>query len=135
MSANYIQKNIGGKPRGLKFMQGALMIYQEIIDPAHILATASYAIVYAGLKCNAIVKRQELLNDDGSPTTFEQVCEWVEEMTKDDLLEIIKCWNEAVYGWQQKGVLVKPEEDETVEKKSDIVQTNIEEIVTDQPVS
>ncbi len=86
---NYIQIEMGGKPRGLKFNQGALIIFQSKIDKLNAVATTAYALVWAGLKANAFVKEEEFTE------TFEQVCEWVDEMNEETISKIIACFNKT----------------------------------------
>lgn len=76
---SYCKINIGGKERGLKFNQMAIMILSEKTDKEHPMATAGYALVYAGLKANAYTKGEEFT------ATFEDVCEWVEDVTVEDM--------------------------------------------------
>ena len=71
---SYCKINIGGKERGLKFNQMALMIYVSKVDNDNLVATAGYALIYAGLRANAYVKGEEI------DFTFEQVCDWVDEL-------------------------------------------------------
>jgi len=70
---SYIQINIGGKERGLKFNQLAI----EIIGTHNDSETTSsfmYAMYYGGLRGNSYVKRED------PDYTFEQVCEWVDNL-------------------------------------------------------
>jgi hypothetical protein len=86
---SYIKINIGGKERGLKFNQGALITFQSKIDPENIAATTGYALVWAGLKANAYVKGEEFTE------TFETVCDWVDELPEETILEVIKTFQET----------------------------------------
>ena len=70
---SYLQIEIGGKLRGLKFNQLAI----EIISTHNDTNTSTgflYAMVYGGLKGNSYVKREE------ADYTFEDVCDWVDAM-------------------------------------------------------
>jgi len=79
--------NIQG--RGLKFNQGALIIFQSKIDQDNIGATAGYALIYAGLKSNAYVKGEEFTE------TFEQVCDWVDTLSDEEILNTTNCFKET----------------------------------------
>ena len=50
---SYIQINIGGKLRGLKFNQYAVIVMAQKSDLENYEATAGYAMVYAGLKAKS----------------------------------------------------------------------------------
>lgn len=104
---SYIKINIGGSDRGLKFNQGALITFQNTVDKENVNATTPYALIWAGLKANAYVKREEM------EFTFEQVCDWVDEMNDETLLEVIKCFQET-----QAFKDTLPVEDEEGKKKS-----------------
>jgi len=70
---SYLQLELGGKLRGLKFNQLAI----EIISTHNDNSTNSafmYAMIYGGLMGNSYVKREE------PDYTFEEVCDWVDEM-------------------------------------------------------
>ena len=79
---SYIQLEIGGKQRGLKFNQMAVITMTNYLDFNNLAATYGYALVYAGLVANCYVKREE------PDFTFEQVCDWVETLTPEKLVEI-----------------------------------------------
>jgi len=76
---SYTKITIGGKERGLKFNQMAMMILTEKTDKDHPMATAAYALIYAGLKANCYVKQEE------ADFTFAEVCEWVESVSGEDM--------------------------------------------------
>lgn len=84
---SYIEINYNGLKLGLKFNEFAVRKYTEIVlqDLANglngedIAATSVYAMIYGGLHGNSFVKRQQM------PYTFEQVCDIVEVLTKQDL--------------------------------------------------
>lgn len=86
---SYIKINLGGADRGLKYNQGALITFQNYVDKDNVAATTPYALVWAGLKANAYVKREEV------DFTFEQVCDWVDALNNETLLEVIKCFQET----------------------------------------
>jgi hypothetical protein len=74
---SYTTIELGGKTRGLKFNQLAIELIGQYNDSSTTTGFL-YAMVYAGLKGNAYVKREEL------DATFEQVCDWVDEMPNKD---------------------------------------------------
>lgn len=86
---SYIKINIGGAERGLKFNQGALIIFQGKIDPENIEGTTGYALIWAGLKSNAYVKGEEFTEK------FETVCDWVDELPEQTILEVVKTFQET----------------------------------------
>lgn len=86
---SYIQIEIGGKLRGLKYLQYAVIVMAQKADLDNYDATAGYAMVYAGLKCNNYVKDVE---DD---FTFEQVCDWVDELPEETLLKVFEVFQET----------------------------------------
>src|SRR6185312_16802331 len=86
---SYIKIEIGGAERGLKFNQGALITFQGKIDPDNVAGTTGYALVWAGLKSNAYVKGEEFTEK------FETVCDWVDELSQETILEVIKTFQET----------------------------------------
>lgn len=88
---SYCRINIGGKERGLKFNQLAWLIFNEKIDRGHVLQTAAYALVYAGLKANCYVKSEEADFD------FEKVCDWVESVSDEDLVKVNNAFQETQF--------------------------------------
>ncbi len=88
---SYIQIEIGGKLRGLKFLELAVRKYSEIVmqdvangldNPNDIAANGLYAMFWGGLVCNAYVKREAI------DFTFEDVCEWVEALNVDVIKQV-----------------------------------------------
>jgi hypothetical protein len=74
---SYLQIELGGKKRGLKFNQMAI----EIMSTTNDTTTATgflYSMIYAGLKGNSYVKREE------ADYTFEDVCDWIDVMPNRD---------------------------------------------------
>jgi len=82
---SYIKIEIGGKERGLKFNQLAVIILAQKVDAENYAGTANYAMVYAGLSANCYVKGEE------RDFTFEEVCDWVDLLTQDDINKIDAC--------------------------------------------
>lgn len=105
---SYIQIDIGGKLRGLKFNQLAI----EIISTHNDTATNTgflYAMIYGGLRGNSYVKREEPDYD------FEKVCDWVDEMgnKEEEIAKITACLTETQI-WKE---LVKRGQEVTEEGK------------------
>ena len=105
---SYIQIEIGGKLRGLKFNQCAVVTMAQYADLDNYAATAHYAMVYAGLKANCFVKREE------ADFTFEQVCDWVELIPIDVLIQVHNVYAETQ---AYKDLIKKGEEPEEVVTK------------------
>lgn len=101
---------IGGRLRGLKFNTLAVREFLRTVDWDRFDTTANYAMVWAGLYGNAYAKREEV------DFTMEQVIDWCDELTQDDMNEI----SEVMASVQAfKALLPKVEEpkDETPEEK------------------
>jgi hypothetical protein len=138
---SYIQIELGGVKRGLKFLQGAVMEFREKIDFSSIAATGAYAIVWAGLKCNAHVKGEPLMktvkSEDGKdvevPLTYEDVCEMVDELSDDTLVMINDCWtsSQAYRRLIEKADAINAEDDDkkklTEEQSTEPIVTKLEE--------
>lgn len=105
---SYIQIEIGGKKQGLKFNQGALLIFQSKIDKDNISATTGYALIWAGLKSNAYVKGEEFTE------SFETVCDWVDALSEGTIEEVIKCFQETQ---AYKSLIPKDADDDDSKKK------------------
>lgn len=83
---SYIQIDFDGVKRGLKFNQMTLHVMAKFIDENAPEITSSYALIYAGLYCNAYQKREEL------DLTFEQVCEFSDKLKVEDIEAIQQAW-------------------------------------------
>jgi hypothetical protein len=70
---SYLQIELGGKTRGLKFNQLAIELIAKNND-AETLSAYMYSVVYGGLRGNSYVKREEV------DYTFEDVCDWVDNL-------------------------------------------------------
>lgn len=68
---SYTSIELGGKTRGLKFNQLAIELLNQYNDVQSTSAFV-YAMIYAGLRGNTYVKREE------PDYTFEDVCDWVD---------------------------------------------------------
>lgn len=92
----YIQLELGGKKRGVKFGNYALMEYSklnntgvvEFNDDNEIKLCAD--LLYCGLKNNCYIKRE--IQD----FTYEDVMLWVDEMPMEQITEITKVFEETV---------------------------------------
>jgi hypothetical protein len=85
---SYVQIEIGGKLRGLKFNSIARHEYLAITEGKKNPIIHSSGLIYAGLYGNCIVKREE------PDFTFEDVCEWCDKVTDPNIfykvLEVYK---------------------------------------------
>jgi hypothetical protein len=79
---SYIQIEIGGKQRGLKFNQLSLETYTKNVGNE--VSTAIYATFYAGLIGNCYAKQEE------PDFTFEDVTDWVDKLYEEGRKEEIK---------------------------------------------
>ena len=105
---SYIQIEIGGKLRGLKFNQYAVITMAKFADLDNYEATAGYAMVYGGLKANCYVKREE------PDFSFEQVCDWVDLLKPDDLVKVYEVFSEIQ---AYKNLITTGEKEEKITKK------------------
>jgi hypothetical protein len=69
---SYIQIEIGGKLRGLKFNQMAVEVFTMHLTDVGFDASTVYAMMYAGLKANCYQKQEE------PDFTFADVVDWVD---------------------------------------------------------
>lgn len=96
----YIQADILGKTRGLKF--GSLAAENILPELAQlgVITGGNYSsamlsvVIYWGLYNNCFVKRQEM------DFTFEQVCDWVDENWTNEAVhpmiqDIVKAWEDS----------------------------------------
>jgi hypothetical protein len=91
---SYIQIDIGGKTRGLKFNQLAIELMAQYND-SETTTSIIYAMVYAGLRGNDYVKRIE------PDYTFEQVCDWVDTMeNKQSNLDVVAATLNESQSWK-----------------------------------
>lgn len=117
---SYIQVEIGGKLRGLKFNQYAHIIIQEKLDPEFPAASINTALFYGGLKGNCYAK------NENPEFTFEDVCDWLEELPEDDILAVYNVYMNTTAFLKAKELQAKSDD-----KKKEEVLT---EEVTDQNV-
>lgn len=84
---SYIQVEIGGKLRGLKFNQLALEEFSKKLPNTGVDIPSTmlvYAEVWGGLTGCSYVKSEEI------DYTFEDVCDWVDELFATDQSEVIQ---------------------------------------------
>lgn len=86
---SYVQVEIGGKLRGLKFNQMADVEYLVKVGKNTNPVASTYAMVWAGLISNCYAKAEEV------DFTFEQVCDWCEKVTDADFIKILDCYKET----------------------------------------
>jgi hypothetical protein len=113
----YIQLELGGKKRGLKFGNYALMEYSKLngtgvvefneTNPIKLCAD----LVYCGLKNNCFIKKQV------EDFTYEDVIGWVDGMPITQITEVTQAFEESVKASQ--GVLEVQEAMVSNSKKSD----------------
>lgn len=110
---NYIQIKRKGVSVGLKFNQLAYITFYEKVDQNNYLGTFHYAAVYGALQGNAYAKEQEFKE------SFESVCDWVDEMSKEDKDQITKVFSETAYFKKlvEDGSKVKVENGPTKKKR------------------
>lgn len=112
---SYLQIEIGGKKRGLKFNQLAI----EIISKYNTGDTQSaflYAMFYGGLRGNSYVKQEE------PDYTFEEVCDWVDNLN--NKAELITMVTNAMTETQIWKSLVKTGEEIIEEGKKKVSKSN-----------
>jgi len=85
---SYVQIEIGGKLRGLKFNKMAQLVIHEKVKPGNLMS-GIYALIYAGLISNDYVKGNE------PDYTFEQVCDWADELKDETLLKIQEAYQQT----------------------------------------
>jgi hypothetical protein len=107
MSKNYIQVELGGKLRGLKFNMGTLRILGELTetDPLKLTTDASEVktlygylknIVYASLQSNCLNKKEVV------DFSEQDVQSWVDELEYSDSLTILTAFGKA-YNTEKEG--------------------------------
>jgi hypothetical protein len=88
----------------------AVMTMTSYLDYNNLAATYGYALVYSGLVANCYVKREEPDFD------FEKVCDWVEQMSMEDLLKIKECFEST----QTYKTLIESQVEDQTKKKQKI---------------
>lgn len=87
---SYIQIELGGQMRGLKFNNFGLdIMLQNVVKDSN--ASTVYGMIYGGLRGNSYAKQVE------PEYTFEQVIDWIDAISKDKqnemLMPIVDCLN------------------------------------------
>ena len=85
---SYIQVEMGGKLKGMKFNKYAEDILRKKVQPDNLLS-GIYSLVYSGLVANCFVK--QIAQD----FTFEEVCDWVDQLSDEVLLQIHTAFRES----------------------------------------
>lgn len=83
---SYIKVDFDGVERGLKFNQMTLHVMAKFVDETAPEVSSSYALIYAGLYCNAYQKREPL------DLTFEQVCDLTDKLNAEQITQIQEAW-------------------------------------------
>lgn len=113
---SYIQIELKGKKRGLKFNQLAIEIFSKHLDDTS-NASMIYACIYAGLRGNSYVKREDV------DYTFEDVCDWVDEASEEALTAASDCmastdaWKKALSKIEDSIRLMQPNNDKKKMRK------------------
>lgn len=109
---SYIQIELGGKLRGLKFTQGTNILLQDRLaecDESERKAFGVQFIIWAGLKTNCIIKGERFTKTVDNPNvgkpnqpdtieapaSFEDVCEWVEVLHQDVIIQVVELYTEV----------------------------------------
>jgi hypothetical protein len=113
---SYLQIEIGGKKRGLKYNQLAI----EVMAMHNDTETASafmYALIYGGLRGNSYVKREE------PDYTFEDVCDWIDNL-KDKNEIILEATNKLTETQIFRDLVKKEEANDDTDKDKKKVSKN-----------
>lgn len=86
---SYIQINIGGKDRGLKFNQMAVEVYAKNLNLEAIESSSIYATFFAGLVGGCYAKQEE------PDFTFSDVVDWVDGLLQDGKTDVLKSVNDC----------------------------------------
>lgn len=82
----YIEIDIGGQKRGLKFNQMTDVEFKVKLGKSTNDAAYTYAMVWAALISNCFVKGIEV------DFSFEDVCDWCEKISDDDFYKILEAY-------------------------------------------
>lgn len=77
-------KDCIGKDRGWKVNMMTIEMWSKELNTDAFNSTSTYAAVYAGLVANCLVKKEE------PDFSFEQVCDYVDSLQDDKILEDVK---------------------------------------------
>lgn len=98
---NYVQVELGGKLRGLKFNQGAHAEIQAMYKVGMKAIQVSYIVVYGGLLGNCFVKQIE------PDFTFEEVCDWCDKLTVEQANAITDAYTGSLPVVEDKKKVIK----------------------------
>jgi len=113
---SYLQINIGGKLRGLKFNQLAIEILGTHSDSKTTTGFV-YAMIYAGLKGNSYVKLEE------PDYTFEEVCDWIDVMEdKEKVILDVTNTMTSTQSWKDLASKATSEPEEKKKRKGNSVR-------------
>lgn len=84
---SYIKVLLAGKERALKFNQLSIEVFTANINYEATETSSIYSIFFAGLTGNCFAKREEV------DFTFEQVCDWVDDLFDKDQAKIKEVCN------------------------------------------
>jgi len=96
MSAGYIQLELGGKKRGIKLGNYALMEYSKINGTGVVEFNNENPIklctdlIYCGLKNNAYIKREVM------DFAMDDVLVWVDDMPIEQINDVINLFHESI---------------------------------------
>ena len=96
MSAGYIQLELGGKKRGIKFGNYALMEYSKINGTGVVEFNEENPIklcsdlIYCGLKNNSYIKKEIM------DYTMDDVLIWVDDMPMSQVTDVIDLFQSSV---------------------------------------
>jgi hypothetical protein len=96
MSAGYIQLELGGKKRGIKFGNYALMEYSKINGTGVVEFNEENPIklcsdlIYCGLKNNSYIKKEIM------DFTMDDVLVWVDDMPMSQVTDVISLFEQSV---------------------------------------
>jgi hypothetical protein len=96
MIAGYIQLELGGKKRGIKLGNYALMEYSKITGSGVVEFNNENPIklctdlIYCGLKNNAYIKRETM------DFTMDDVLVWVDDMPIEQINDVINLFHESI---------------------------------------
>lgn len=110
--SNYVQIELGGEKRGLKFNQGAHVEIQQLIEGQKNPVFVSYAVIYGGLIGNCFAKRIE------PDFTFEQVCDWSDKMNPADAPIILEAYKASLPPVEDKKKIVTQSQRKSTKKNA-----------------
>ncbi len=124
---SYIQIEIGGKLRGLKFNTGTnILLRSKVKDYSddEKEAFGAYCVIWAALVCNCKIKNEPV------DFTFEDVCEWADALKNDVYIQLIKMQSEA----NEYRKNIEEESDERTEEEKKKMTEITQSTVTELPV-